>query len=162
MLLEKLAAAGSEELGPMMLKPNALSKGLFQCATCAGSHTQPLHAAGCNESQISAWCSNTTCLPVLAQICGNARAAGTFQCASCIGSHSSILNNTSCTAAEEQAWCTGIGPSPPAPPAPPPSPGQCKPCGSAATCCTPGLNPPQLCPGGAQCCDCKAASCACN
>ena len=139
-------------------------QGLFQCAACAGSHPQPLHQAGCNQSQIQAWCSNATCVPVLQQLCGAAKAAGTFQCASCIGAHQQDLN-ASCTAAQEQAWCTGGGPAPPpTPPGPPapPTPGQCVPCGSATTCCTPGLSPPQLCPGGAQCCACKAASCACN
>jgi hypothetical protein len=31
MLFEKVEAVGSEELGPMMLKPNALSKKLHAC-----------------------------------------------------------------------------------------------------------------------------------
>ncbi len=138
-------------------------QGVFQCATCAGSHSQPLHQAGCNQSQIQAWCSNATCMPILQQLCGAAKAAGVFQCASCVGAHSQTLNRTaSCTAEQEQAWCTGAGPTPPPSPPSPPSPGQCVPCGSAATCCTPGLSPPQLCPGGSQCCSCKAASCACN
>ena len=140
-------------------------QGLFQCATCAGSHPQPLHQAGCNQSQIQAWCSNATCVPVLQQLCAAAKAAGTFQCASCIGAHAQNLN-ASCTAAQEEAWCTGgaPAPSPPPPPGPPapPAPGRCAPCGNATTCCMPGLNPPQLCPGGAQCCACKAASCACS
>ena len=136
-------------------------QGLFQCASCAGSHPQPLHKAGCNQSQIQAWCSNATCVPLLQQLCAAAKAAGAFQCASCIGAHTQNLNAT-CTATQEEDWCTGGEPAPPPTPPGPPTPSQCVPCGNASTCCTPGLSPPQLCPGGAQCCACKAASCACN
>lgn len=135
----------------------ARKQGMFACGSCAGAHTQPLHAAGCNQSQIQTWCSNATCAPALEAVCAAAKKAGAFQCASCIGAHR-VAINTSCTAAEEQAWCAGGGPSP-APP--PPAPGQCTACGSAAVCCVPGQSPPQLCPGGSQCCACGKPSCAC-
>ena len=54
------------------------------------------------------------------------------------------------------------GPPTPPPPTPTPTPGQCKPCGTAAVCCSPVAHPPQFCPSGRQCCDCHATSCACD
>ena len=132
-----------------VLCTGARKQGLFQCASCAGSHAGPIHLAGCNNAQIQGFCNNATCTPALEAVCASAKASGSFQCGACVGTHHGSLDAV-CTTAQEAAWCSSPRP-----------PGQCVACGSSATCCTPGLSPPQLCPGGSHCCACGATSCSC-
>jgi hypothetical protein len=136
----------------------ARRQGEYQCANCAGQHMMALHAAGCQQAGIKAFCSNATCVPALNATCGLARNGGTFVCASCIGAHAAILQSAGCTTEQEQTWC---GSSPPPHP-PPPTPPTCHACNaSTPACCNPNAQPPQFCPNGKQCCACGKTSCSC-
>eukprot|EP01065_Artemidia_motanka_P032170 TRINITY_DN39209_c0_g1_i1.p1 TRINITY_DN39209_c0_g1~~TRINITY_DN39209_c0_g1_i1.p1 ORF type:complete len:997 (+),score=230.82 TRINITY_DN39209_c0_g1_i1:54-2993(+) len=67
-------------------------------------------------------------------------------------------------------WAEQLCSAEPAPaptPRPGPSPPSCggwKPCGGSPgeVCCDPVVSPPQRCPSGNVCCDCRAAACACQ
>jgi hypothetical protein len=92
------------------------TQGMVPCAMCAGQHKAEL--PNCSDTQITSFCTNSSCAARLAQRCRSpSGGGGTSSCVGCANCTRQAGAASGCSLAQQLSFCaTVVPPSPPEPP----------------------------------------------